>query len=303
MLPPPGRVLGALLAVVLSVSWGPLPAVEADAPQDLATGIRQVDEGDFEGAVLTLDAVVRTLGEQPEHRHDLARAHLYLAIAQLALGQAAPARTHFKEALRREPTLRLGADRNSPKVIAAFEAAREELRGEQRGEKGKTPKRGPSPAVYAVVGGAAAAVGVVLVTRGGDEGTGRATFSDARFSTPVIECPNGFRNQPIPLSLMVEASNQTKGPVTLNNVATVLIIATSAFPAEVGFASNRLTTAVPPTIPAGQSASVQLDTTLLCDNDDANPFRFNEWSGTITLTTSAGVFTLNAANRLRVNIP
>ena len=286
------------LAVVLAVFLAGLPVSYADSPPDLAGGMRQVGEGDFEGAVLTLDAVVRALSTQPERRAELARAHLHLGIAQLALGQGAAARTHFKDALRLEPSLRVGADHSSPKVITAFEAAREDLRREQGG-----PKKKGVPVVLAAAGGAAAAVGVVLVA-GGGEGTGSVSFASARFGTPVVDCPNGSRGAVIPVSLMLEAVNDIGAPIALENIAAVLVIVTSpTFPTEVGIASSRPTLAVPATLPAGQRTTVRLDTTLVCDNAATDPIRFNEWSGKITLTAASRVFTIDAADRLRVNIP
>jgi hypothetical protein len=46
-----------------------------------------------------------------------------------------------------------------------------------------------------------------------------------------------------------------------------------------------------------------VDSTLLCGNAPNDAIRFNEWAVRVTLTTSAGVFTAEAADRLRVNIP
>jgi hypothetical protein len=296
MVRPVRSVLVACLALALVLYAG---GAGAQTAPDLATGIRQVDEGDFEGAVVTLDAVVVALGARPGQEQPLSRAHLYLGIAYVALGQDGKARTHFQHALRINDALRLTRDLHSPKVVEAFEAARAELRQ----ARGPVAKRRTPPAVFAAVGGAAAAVGIVLATRGEETPPGAATFAGARFGTPVIDCLNGSRFVEMPLSLLVEASNPTAAPVTITNVATVLVIVTSAIPAEVGLASTRPTTPVPASIAAGQSATVRLDTTLLCDNDAGDPFRFNEWSGSITFTTSAGVFTLNAADRLRVNVP
>jgi hypothetical protein len=48
---------------------------------------------------------------------------------------------------------------------------------------------------------------------------------------------------------------------------------------------------------------VRAETSLLCANGTGDSPRFNEWSGRLTLSTSAGVFTLVTADRLRVNIP
>jgi hypothetical protein len=82
-----------------------------------------------------------------------------------------------------------------------------------------------------------------------------------------------------------------------------VIVASPAVPSEVGLASNRPAVAVPSTIPAGTDSTLRVDSTMLCGNGPEDAFRYNEWSVRLTLTTSAGVFTIEAADRLRVNIP
>src|SRR5258708_18921128 len=90
----PCLVLGARFKVALPVGGRPLPAIPSfrrlgtfvlaalvAAPPPSATAlppdsellaaIRQVPEGDFDGAALTLDAVARRLGEDPSPGHDL----------------------------------------------------------------------------------------------------------------------------------------------------------------------------------------------------------------------------------------
>jgi hypothetical protein len=41
----------------------------------------------------------------------------------------------------------------------------------------------------------------------------------------------------------------------------------------------------------------------MCDNGAGDSPRFNEWSGHVTVTTSADVYTVDTVDRLRVNIP
>jgi hypothetical protein len=73
-------------------------------------------------------------------------------------------------------------------------------------------------------------------------------------------------------------------------------------PSEVGFASSMATTADPTTFPAG-ATTLHVRTTLSCGNGVGDPSRFNEWTGRVTLVTASGAFTVETADRLRVNIP
>jgi hypothetical protein len=74
-------------------------------PKDagLTAGRRQVEEGDYETAVTTLEPVVSRLA--PSGGPDAARACLYLGIAHLALDQREPARLRFRQALDLGPGL------------------------------------------------------------------------------------------------------------------------------------------------------------------------------------------------------
>ena len=202
----------------LARSPGPgLAAALAAAAQDpgLAAGIRQVDEGDFEGAVATLGPVADRLAAKGGH--DAAQACLYLGIAQLALDQRDAARARFREALGHEPSLRLGPDRFSPKVIAAFEDARREREAETRaaapeakpeagkGHTGRTASPGGAPRP-------SAGVGILYAVGQGDTnppGDGQVTFTGARFGTPVLDCPNGTTGTPLAVAIDLTAQNDT----------------------------------------------------------------------------------------------
>ena len=122
-----------LLALALTASWivalNPCsgqsqPASAVD--QDLATGIRQVDEGDFDAAVVTLEGVVKRLVGDKTRSKELGRAYLYLAIAHLQLSQEAAAKTKFREAWKNDQALKLSPREFAPKIIQAFEQAKRE---------------------------------------------------------------------------------------------------------------------------------------------------------------------------------
>jgi len=283
------RLVALVLGAALMVT--PLPLHGQSSDPELAQGVRQVREGDFEGAVTTLEPVVRRLSGLPQRSRDLVLAYLNLGVAYVALDQPETARSRFKEALIRDRKLKLSPAEYSPKVLAIFEEARREARQTGGGGKG-------SRAPLIALGVGAAAAGVVLATRGGSD---EPTFSGARFASTVVVCPDESIALPLPVFILVEAEAGGSS-LTISGSATLRIV-DSADPGERGFGSNRATTVVPSTLNQGSRATLQVQTSLQCDNGPGDSGRWNEWSGQVTFTTSAGVFTVETVDRLRVNIP
>jgi hypothetical protein len=300
--------LAAIPLLVFGSAGAPLAPALAVAAQDpdLAAGIRQVDEGDFEGAVATLRPVVERLSARGGH--DAARACLYLGIAELALDQRDAAVARFRDALGHEPSLRLGPDRFSPKVVSAFEEARRERDAARAAASQAGPESGKSHAgrtALIAAGAAAAGVGIALVASGGDATpSGRGvTFTGARFGTPVLECPNGSDGVPLGLAIDMNAQNDTERDAAITAVSAVLtIVASPALPSEVGFQSSQPATVVPATLLPGTSL-VRVQTTLTCGNAGGDTPRFNDWRGRVTLTTNSGAQVIETADTMRVNIP
>lgn len=279
------------------------PSDDVSATSQLAEGIRQVQEGDFETAVMTLDAAVRGLPTTPAAAPSRAQGWLYLGIAHLALDRREAARESFTRAIAEDATLRLPPERFSPKVIAAFEEARRLARPEPV-RPTPSPRGGGAKAAWIAGVGVAAVGGVLLATSGGSaEVSGTASFTNARFDTPVIVCPDGALGLPIPFALVIEARNGTGQAVTLTSASTVVVIESSAIPSEIGFASNAPSQLTPVSLASGAATTVRVESTLTCDNAIGDAPRFNEWSGRVTLSTTAGTFVLAATDRLRVNIP
>src|SRR5947209_17431804 len=152
----------SVLIIGAALLHAPLPLRAQSADPELAQGVRQVREGDYEGAVTTLESVVRRLSPAPERSRELVQAYVSLGVAYVALDQNDLARARFGEALARDRNLKLSASEYSPKVLAVFEEARQ--RSRQAG-----PARKGSKAPYLVAGAAVAAAGVVLATRGGSD--------------------------------------------------------------------------------------------------------------------------------------
>jgi hypothetical protein len=66
------------LSLAASLSFLPRPRQPATADADVLRGIRQVEDGDYDPAIVTLDAAARRLGGDPAHARDLSQAYLYL---------------------------------------------------------------------------------------------------------------------------------------------------------------------------------------------------------------------------------
>jgi hypothetical protein len=291
------RGLGHLALAALMAA--PPAAATSGAPDpELLAGIRQVKEGDFEGAVLTLDVVARRFSEDSSHSRDLAQANLYLGIAYVGLDQRPAAKERFHRAVEADRNLSLSPDRFSPKVLALFEEARREVEAQ-----GKGPTKGGSKAPWIILGAGGVAAAAVLIATGSSSAPGEAQFTGARFGTPVIECPNGFKGDPISFTILVDAHNGTSNSVTLSSVTSTIIIVSSDIPSEIGQASSLESTVTPGTVGAQSNATLAVTSGVRCFNDFGDPPRFNEWSGKLTLTTSAGVYVLDTADRLRINIP
>jgi hypothetical protein len=119
----------------------------------------------------------------------------------------------------------------------------------------------------------------------------------------VAFCTDDSVNVPVPVLVLVEAQAGSSS-LSIDTAAAQLIIVTSpAAPGEVGFASGQATDVNPKVVASKTHATLQVTTVLICNNGPGDPGRFNEWSGRVTFTTSAGVFTVETADRLRVNIP
>ncbi len=180
----------ASISLALSLVGSPAPTVAQSAPPDadLATGIRQVNEGQLNDAILTLDGLVRRLADDPEQVPVLAQGYLWLGIAYASLEQVDRAKECFVSALSRDWTLHVSPDRFPPKVSDAFAQAREEARAAGLGPKdtGNVVAGGGLGvgAIVAIVAGVAGAGAAVAASGGG--GGGDSTPANQPPATPAI---------------------------------------------------------------------------------------------------------------------
>jgi hypothetical protein len=163
--------LRALLALLLIAAPADLPAQPPPTDAEVVAGVKQVDDGEYDKAILTLDNAARRLAGDPAKVGDLSQAYLYLGIAYIGKGHEAAAKAKFKEALRQIKDLTLSPEKFPPKVIDTFEAAKqEEAKAPPVAEKKGGSKKG------LIIGGVLAAGAAVAVAAGagggGDSGGG-----------------------------------------------------------------------------------------------------------------------------------
>jgi hypothetical protein len=306
--PPPWRRAATLVAVLALLTPGQLPGQAADP--DLTTGLRQVSEGDYEGAVVTLDAVARRLAGDKSRRRDLIEAYVNLGVALVALDQRTPGKERFRLALALDPKLELSSDRYSPKVLGVFAEARRDLTAEAAAAKTEgsaepKTKGGSSKLPFILLGTAgAAAGGIALATKGGGSSGDGARFVGAAFEPPVVECPNGDIQKPLKVFITVFAEGG-RSSTMINSVNVQLRIEESPLvPSEIGFASGFPATISPASVPAGSNMSLKVETSILCSNAVGDTPRYNRWSGHLILSTADGLVNRDTATPfLQVNIP
>ncbi|HET7293635.1 MAG TPA: tetratricopeptide repeat protein [Vicinamibacteria bacterium] len=288
-----GRRPVAALLVAVAVA-----AAAEDA--GLAQGIQQVREGDFEAAVVTLEAAASRLEGQTGRKGEAAQARVHLGVARVGLGNLDAARGEFRSALRLDPALRVTEAEFSPKVVRAFEAARQEVAAQAE----PAPRRSSrTPWIVGALG--AAGAGIAIAASGGDSAPpGSASFANARFTSPIVLCPNGSVSAPLPFTVLVDASNGTSSPVTIRSATVRMTIVDSPeVPSEVGQSTTQPGTPIPAEVPARTDLGVQVQSALLCTNQPGGVARYNDWTALVTLETSAGSFNLGTTDRLRVNLP
>jgi tetratricopeptide (TPR) repeat protein len=149
------RVLSLLLVLGLSVGSSPSFAQVTDL--EVVKGIKQVEDGDYDGAILTLDNAARRLATDPNKFRDLSQAYLYLGISYAGKGHEAAAKAKFREALGQTKDLSLSPEKFPPKVINLFEAAKQERNQASAPEAAKKGGGGSHKGLFIGLGVAAAA--------------------------------------------------------------------------------------------------------------------------------------------------
>jgi hypothetical protein len=178
------RALAILALSLFGLSAVHAAAAETAPDADVTKGIQQVNDGDYEAAIITLDKAVRRLSAEPTKIRDLAQGYLYLGIAYVGKGHEAAAKAKFREAVAQMKDLSLSPDQFPPKVINLFEAAKEEARrlapaaaapatptGPPAAPRPVAQKKGGSKKLLLIGGGLVLAGGAAAVVAGGGGGS------------------------------------------------------------------------------------------------------------------------------------
>jgi hypothetical protein len=166
------------LALGLSASHA---VAQATTDADVARGIRQIEDGDIDSGIVTLDLAARRLLGDPAKVRDLTQAHLYLGIGYVAKGQEDLAKARFRAAVAQSRDMTLSRDQYPPKVIELFETAkREQLAAPVASSPSPSPSaaappKGRSKAPLILAGVAVAGGAGIAAASGGGGGSGAAT--------------------------------------------------------------------------------------------------------------------------------
>jgi protein TonB len=116
-------------AVLLAVGLAAVAPVRAADDPDLTAGATQVQQGDFKGALATLDRAAKRLSGARGREAEGAQVHLWLGVAQAQLDADLAARERFRDALRLDATVSL-AEGWPAKVMDAFAGAAQPVAAE-----------------------------------------------------------------------------------------------------------------------------------------------------------------------------
>jgi hypothetical protein len=155
------RILSLLVTVLLPSS--PFISVAAAQERDadpLATGVRQVTEGDLKAGIASLQAAIAVLEPQRATKaKEIAQAYLYVGIAHLGFDNEESARGSFRQALAVHPDVRLPKEHASPRNARVFDV---ELTARKAESQNKVEKFALAPGLAGA--GVGVAVGYVLAS-------------------------------------------------------------------------------------------------------------------------------------------
>jgi len=162
------------------------PGLAAPADPQLDQGMRQVQEGELQPGIATLEGVVQRLEHTAAARHEVALAHVWIAIARLGLNQSNLARTSMAAAVQADPTLSLGADEFPPQVVLLFEDVRSQAASVAAAPSAAPAAKKKGGGKGLLIGGAVAVVGGGAALAAGGGGGGSVTTTTVPVTTAAV---------------------------------------------------------------------------------------------------------------------
>lgn len=158
--------------LICVLSLASLAAAQSERA-DLATALTQVEQGEFDAALLNLDGLIKKLSGSPQRTRDLAQAYLLQGIAFVSLDQADKARASFRQALTLDRAVLLNRERFAPKIVQLFDETRQAV----------YPKKKSNTALILLAGAALAGGGVAVAASGKQDGPSEANVPVAEMFT------------------------------------------------------------------------------------------------------------------------
>jgi hypothetical protein len=185
---------GKLLSLVLGLALPASQAIaQATTDTDVARGIRQIEDGDIDSGIVTLDIASRRLVGDPAKVRDLTQAYLYLGIGYIAKGQEDLAKARFRAAVAQSRDMTLSRDQYPPKVIELFEAAKREqlaapvASSPSPSPSASAPTQGRSKTPLILAGVAVAGGAGIVASRGGGGGPAGGSTMSANYRLDPTE--------------------------------------------------------------------------------------------------------------------
>jgi hypothetical protein len=150
------------------------------------------------------------------------------------------------------------------------------------------------------------AVAIAAMSMAASCGFGPSTFALSNASVdPTYQCPNGASNSAYDVNATIHVDNGTSNTVSITSVAAVMtLVATKGTwlePLGDKYTASNVTF-TPASVAGGASATLHVTIPSACTNGKTptGGSSYGEYSVALTVTTSAGTYTVESGNRHRI---
>lgn len=135
-------------------------------------------------------------------------------------------------------------------------------------------------------------------------GNGKLNLSNPHINPTLFTCPTNASNLDYPMAITVDADNQSSSNINILSAATASTVTklSGKWAIKVGDKSGDPNLGYSPkSIGAGSKTTLKLKTIWTCTNTNPAPNTYGDWSIVLSLTTSAGKYTIKLPS-LRVKL-